>query len=132
MHRFAQIVALCLALAGVETLHGIVRIRLLLPRLGRLRAQRISIVSGSLLALLVCALSVPQLGVTAGAELLALGVVLALFMAGYDVAVSRWLMKRGWRAIRADFDPRQGNLLVVGLAVLAAAPALVMLLAGKT
>ena len=40
----ARIASLCLALAGVETLHGIARTVLLVPRIGKARARKVGIV----------------------------------------------------------------------------------------
>lgn len=118
--------ALCLALAGVETLHGIARMRLLVPRIGVKRAQRISIVTGSLLALLVCSLGVPGLGLHSRTSQLGLGLVLATFMAAFDILLGRFVARRAWEVVLQDFDPRRGNLLVFGLLVLVLAPLLVM------
>lgn len=122
----ARLVALCLALAGTEMLHGIARTLLLARRLGPRRAKRWSIVSGSALVVGVCGLLVPGLGLQGNGELAGLGLFLAAFMAGFDVAVGRLVMKLPWPAILEEFDLRRGNLLPVGLAVLAAAPLLVM------
>jgi hypothetical protein len=129
MELSARILGLCLALAAVETLHAIARMRLLVPRLGKRRAVRWSIVSGSLLALGVRFLFVPAMDLRHPGALLALGAGLAVFMAAFDVVVARLLMRRPWPAVAADFDPRQGNLLLLGLVFLALAPLLVMSLA---
>ncbi|NTW85089.1 MAG: hypothetical protein HGB30_02880 [Holophagaceae bacterium] len=118
--------ALCLALAGVETLHGLARMRFLVPRIGMKRAQRISIVTGSLLALLVCSVGVPGLGLHSRTSLLGLGLVLAAFMAAFDMLIGRLVARRSWKVVLQDFDPRRGNLLVFGLLVLLLAPLLVM------
>lgn len=126
----ARFVSLCLALAGVETLHGIARLKWLVPRLGRRRAQQVGIVTGSLLALAVCWLAVPGFGLAGGRQLLALGLALAVFMAGFDVLIARVVARRPWAAVRADFDPRSGNYLLLGLLFLVVAPLLVMALAG--
>lgn len=125
-----HVLSLCVALAGTETLHGIARTALLAPRVGKARAIRLSIVSGSLLAFAVCWWLVPGVGLATIAQHLALGVVLALFMAGFDLAMGLLLLRRTWRKVLADFDPRTGNLLVFGLALLAVMPAVVALLRG--
>jgi hypothetical protein len=53
-----RVFALCVVLAGTETLHGIARTVLLVPRVGKDRALRLSIVSGSMLAFAACYLLV--------------------------------------------------------------------------
>jgi hypothetical protein len=125
-----RVLALCVVLAGTETLHGIARTVLLVPRVGKERALKLSIVSGSLLALAVCYLLVPGIGLTTAAGHLYLGVVLALFMACFDAAMGRLLLRRSWAKVASDFNPATGNYLVFGLAVLVVAPLLVAWLRG--
>jgi hypothetical protein len=117
-----RVLALCVVLAGVETLHGIARTVLVVPRLGKARALKLSIVTGSALAFGVCLLLVPGLGLRGAGPHLVLGGVLAAFMAGFDLLMGRWLLRRPWRKAWADFDPRTGNYLVFGLLALALMP----------
>lgn len=70
---FLRVLALCVALAGVETLHGIARTVLLAPRIGKARAVQLSVVSGTLLAFGVCALLVPGIGLQGARQHLFLG-----------------------------------------------------------
>ena len=123
-----RVLALCVVLAGTETLHGIARTVWLAPRVGKSRATQLSIVSGSLLAFGVCYLLVPGVGLVSLPGHLALGAVLALFMAGFDAALGKWLLRRSWRKILNDFNPATGNYLLFGLALLIVFPLLVALL----
>lgn len=123
-----RVLALCVVLAGTETLHGIARTLWLAPRVGKARATQLSIVSGSLLAFGVCYLLVPGVGLVSLPGHLALGAVLALFMASFDVALGKWLLRRSWRKILDDFNPATGNYLLFGLALLVVFPLLVTLL----
>lgn len=123
-----RVLALCVVLAGTETLHGIARTVWLAPRVGKARATQLSIVSGSLLAFGVCYLLVPGVGLVTVQAHLALGAVLALFMASFDAALGKWLLHRTWRKILDDFNPATGNYLLFGLALLVVFPSLVALL----
>jgi hypothetical protein len=123
-----RVLALCVVLAGTETLHGIARTVWLAPRVGKARATQISIVSGSLLAFVICYLLVPGVGLVSQPGHLALGAVLALFMAGFDAALGKLLLRRSWRKILDDFNPATGNYLLFGLALLVVFPLLVTLL----
>ncbi len=125
-----RLAALALALAAAETLHGIARMTLLVPRIGLRKALAVSIVTGSLLAFAVCAAMVPGLGLRGPRALVLLGLWLAAFMAAFDILIGRLAARRSWKALSKDFDPRTGNYLVVGLASLAACPWLVMALRG--
>jgi hypothetical protein len=122
--------ALCVALAGVETLHGIARTVLVAPRIGKARALKLSVVSGTLLAFGVCWLGVPGIGLLGAMPHLLLGLGLAAFMAGFDIAFGRWMLHFTWRRILADFNPAGGNYLSPGLLVLAGLPLLVGWLRG--
>ncbi|MCZ2407310.1 MAG: hypothetical protein LC097_11360 [Burkholderiales bacterium] len=124
--EFVRILALCIALAGVETLHGIFRATVLVPRIGKSRALKLSIVTGSALAFGVCYLLVPGIGVVKSAGLLAIGLVLALFMAGFDIALAKMLLRQPWAKVFQDFDPRTGNYLSFGLLLLVFFPYAVM------
>lgn len=124
--EFMRILALCIALAGVETLHGIFRATVLVPRIGKSGALKLSIVTGSALAFGVCYLLVPGIGVVQPAGLLAIGLALALFMAGFDIALAKMLLRRPWAKVFRDFDPRTGNYLSFGLLLLVFFPYVVM------
>jgi len=117
-----RIAALCVVLAGAETLHGIARTVLVVPRIGKDRALRWSALSGSLLAFAICLVLVPGIGLRGPAAHLALGAVLAAFMAAFDLAIGRWLMRKPWAKLWPDFDPRTGNYLSLGLVFLLFAP----------
>jgi hypothetical protein len=118
-------VALCVVLACAETLHGIARTVLIVPRIGKDRAIKLSALTGTLLALLICWLLVPGIGLGSPAAHLLLGIVLAAFMATFDIAMGRWLMRKTWARIWPDFDPRTGNYLLYGLLALCIIPLLV-------
>lgn len=120
-----HILSLCLALAGAEMLHGIARTVLLAPRIGKARALKLSIVSGTLLAFGVCLLLVPGIGLDGLGPHLVLGVGLSAFMAAFDIAIGRLVMRLKWPRLRRDFNPASGNYLSVGLVLLAGIPALV-------
>jgi hypothetical protein len=121
-----RIASLCLALAGVETLHGVFRATVLVPRMGKARSLKAGIVTGSALAFGVCYLLVPGTGITSTMGLVALGMVLAVFMAGFDIALAKALLKLPWKKVLQDFDPRTGNYLSLGLALLVFFPYVVM------
>ena len=117
-----RVLLLCVLLASAETLHGIVRAAVLVPRIGKKRALKVSIVSGSLLAFTVCWFVVPGMGIQGDGPLLSLGVTIAVFMASFDVTLGKLVLKRPWRKAFDDFDPRTGNYLLFGVLLLTAFP----------
>ncbi|MDO8331411.1 MAG: hypothetical protein Q7T36_13180 [Fluviicoccus sp.] len=123
-----RVLSLCVLLASAETLHGIFRAAVIVPRIGKKRALKISIVTGSLLAFAVCWFVVPGMGIRGTGPLLGLGVTIALFMASFDVMLGKLVLKRPWRKAFIDFDPRAGNYLLFGVLLLITFPWVVMAL----
>ncbi|MGM9515961.1 hypothetical protein ACS5PK_17055 [Roseateles sp. DB2] len=122
-----RMASLCVLLACAETLHGIARTTLVVPRLGKGRAIKLSALTGTLLAFCICWLRVPGIGLQTAGEHLALGLGLAAFMAVFDMAIGRWVMRKSWAKLWPDFDPRTGNYLLFGLLGLCVIPLLVWL-----
>jgi hypothetical protein len=120
-----RIAALCVVLACAETLHGIVRTTVVTPRIGKELAIKLSALTGTVLACLICMALVPGIGLRSPGAHLLLGVGLSVFMAGFDIAIGRLLMRKPWARIWPDFDPRTGNYLAYGLLALSVIPLLV-------
>lgn len=120
-----RIASLCVALAGAEMLHGIVRTVWLARRVGKERAIKLSVFSGTALAFLVCYAMVPGIGLQGMPQHLMLGAVLAAFMALFDIAVGKLVMRLPWPRIWRDFNPASGNYLSFGLVALSLLPVLV-------
>jgi O-antigen/teichoic acid export membrane protein len=120
-----RIIALCVVLAGAETLHGIARTVFVIPRIGKERAIKLSALTGTLLALAICWLLVPGINLKSPTAHLFLGIVLAAFMASFDIAIGKWLMRKSWAKIWPDFNPGSGNYLLYGLLALCFIPLVV-------
>ena len=128
---FLRFASLCVLLAGAETLHGIARTVLLAPRVGKVLAIKLSVVTGTLLAFGLCYFFVPGVGAAGVREHLLLGLGLAGFMAAFDVAIGRLVMRFKWPRIWQDFNPKSGNYLSIGLVLLAFIPSFVWWLRGS-
>lgn len=130
MEMVIHTLALCIVLAGAETLHGIARTVFLAPRLGRSRAIRLSIISGTTMAFGICYVLVPGIGLSTVFAHFMLGIVLAFFMASFDLVIGVLLMKRSLAMTLNDFNPTTGNLLLFGLAALIFIPTVVAYIRG--
>ena len=117
-------------LASVETLHGIARSIFVVPRIGNKRAKQYSVISGTLLALAVCYIMVPWLNINVVYQLILIGLVLAVFMASFDIILARFVVKMKWESIINDFNPVKGNYLIFGMISLIIIPYAVMKLKG--
>lgn len=89
-------------IAGAEVLHGILRTKLLNPRVGDRRARQIGVVTGVLLNFLITWLALPWMlaGTTAGpGELLAVGAGWTGLMLAFDLWFGRWVFRFSWPRI---------------------------------
>ncbi len=120
-----RIVSLCVVLAGAEMLHGIARTVWVVPHLGKERALKLSALTGSALAFVICWLLVPPMQLQGALAHGLLGLVLAAFMAAFDLAIGRFVMRKAWHKLWPDFNPATGNYLLYGLLFLCVAPLLV-------
>jgi hypothetical protein len=125
-----NLLALCFTLAGVETLQGIFRNAFIAPKIGTKKAKQLTLMSGVLLMFAVCYVWIPTLGLEGVGPLLLVGLLLASFMALFDLILGRYLIGMKWRVVFKDFDPRQGNYILIGLLVLVFIPLIVMELRG--
>ena len=93
--------------------------------MGKERAVKLSALTGTLLAFAICWLLVPGINLQSPSAHLLLGAVLAGFMATFDVAVGKLLMRKSWAKIWPDFNPKTGNYLLYGLLALSFIPLVV-------
>lgn len=126
-----RIVSLCVVLAGAETLHGIVRTVWVVPRIGKERALKLSAITGSALAFVICWLLVPPMQLQGAVAHGLLGLTLATFMAAFDLAIGRFVMHKPWHKLWPDFNPATGNYLLYGLLFLCVTPLLVSWLSAQ-
>jgi hypothetical protein len=119
-----------LAIALAETLHGIVRVKLLNRRLGDRRARRVGVFTGSVIILTIGWYVVPWIGLSSATESILVGALWLALMLSFDVAFDRFYLHFSWRRIASDFDVRKGNLLAFGMVVLFFAPLVIARLRG--
>lgn len=112
----------CLVIAMAETIHGILRVRLLNRRVGDHRARQIGVGTASLIILAIAWLTVPWIAPASRGDALAVGGLWLAVMLAFEVSLGRFVFHAAWDRILADFDLRRGGLLGFGMLVLAAAP----------
>ncbi|MBK7530865.1 MAG: hypothetical protein IPI47_09655 [Piscinibacter sp.] len=93
--------------------------------------MKLSVATGTLLAFGLCFFLVPDIGAVGVGEHLLLGLGLAGFMAAFDIAIGRLVMRLKWARIWQDFNPSSGNYLSIGLILLAFLPTVVWWLRAK-
>jgi hypothetical protein len=117
-----KIICFYVLVAAGETLNGIARTVLLNRRVGVRSAKRVSMISALSLCLLICHFYVPLLHIRSDRGLLLLGVSLSSFMLVFDIVLARFVVKARWETILDDFNLFRGNLLAVGMVVMAFCP----------
>lgn len=118
------------AIAAAETVHGILRIKFLNRRLGDRRARQVGVFSGSMIILLIGWLAVPWIGVRSIEESLWIGLLWLVLMLAFDLAFGRFYLRFPWKRLAADFDPRKGGFLGLGMLVLFVTPMIAAKLRG--
>ena len=82
----------------------------------------IAMVSALSLCLLICYFYIPMLNIHTDSGLILLGVSLSLFMFAFDVTLGRLVMKAKWTSIFDELNLLKGNLLAVGMVLMAFCP----------
>jgi hypothetical protein len=121
--------AIWLLIILAETIHGMLRELILVPRIGAEASSRIGWPLGLVLVYLIAILSARWIGLSATTALLHLGLVWAGLTFLFEIVVG---LARSYDAARilAELNPAQGGLMGVGLIVMALAPLLAARLRG--
>jgi len=106
----------------LEVIHGVLRTIWLVPRVGDLHARQVGVLVGSLLILVVSALTIRWIGARRCRDLLRIGLLWVVLMVGAEILLGRVVFGYPWSRIAEDFDVTRGGLLGFGMLVLAAAP----------
>ena len=128
LYDITRIVCFYVLVASGEMLNGIARTLYLNKRMGVMNAKRISVLPALLICLIICYFYVPTTGITTDKGLLILGISLSSFMLLFDIVLGVFVMKVRWSIIMDDLNLCKGNLLGVGLIVMAFCPLLSSLL----
>lgn len=110
-----------LAIVVAETIHGILRGLFLVPAIGDLPSRQVGVATGSLIILVIAILASRWLGARTRRSQLQVGVTWVVLMLAFEIGLGRAL-GFGWDRLLADYDPRQGGFMVLGLMVLLLAP----------
>lgn len=114
-----------LIIAAAEVLQGILRVRFLNRRVGDHRARQVGVATGCGLIFGIAWFSVPWIGAKTWPGLLGVGLLWFALMLTFDLSFGRLVFRAPWSRIAADFDPRRGNFLGLGMIFVFAAPLLV-------
>jgi apolipoprotein N-acyltransferase len=108
----------------IETVHGVLRAMLLVPRVGDLPARQIGVFTGSLLILAVTYLSLGWLRLDWPRLRIVVGIVWALLTLAFEAILGRIVLGYPWSRLAADYNPAHGGLMGLGLLVMVFAPSI--------
>ena len=120
-----------LVIAVLEVAQGALRVRYLNRPLGDRRARQVGVLTGSLLILIIAWVAVPWIAARSSAAWFGVGGVWLGVMLALDLYFGRVVFRASWSRLAAEFDPRRGGWLALGMLVLFLAPILVASLQGR-
>jgi hypothetical protein len=110
-----------LLMMAIETIHGLLRNRFLVPFIGDVGAHQIGVLIGSALILAIAILLIGWIHPTSERALLTIGALWLVLTLAFEFGLGRAL-GRPWAALLADYDLTRGGLLSIGMVVLALSP----------
>ncbi len=110
-----------LLMMAIETIHGVLRNRFLVPIIGDVASRQIGVLIGSALILAIAILTIGWIHPTSERSLMTIGALWLTLTLAFEFGIGRAL-GRPWAAMLADYDLSRGGLLSVGMVVLALSP----------
>lgn len=113
--------AVWLLLITAEVIHGIVRTLLLTPVVGDLRARQLGVLTGSLLIVLITALTIRWIRASRRRTLLMIGGTWVVLTVAFEIGLGR-MMGYSWERLGSDYNLIEGGLLPIGFVIMATSP----------
>jgi hypothetical protein len=105
----------------IESIHGVLRNRFLIPVIGVVGSSQIGVLVGSALILAIAILLIGWIHPASEGSLIKIGALWLALTLGFEFGLGRTL-GRTWDAMFADYDLSRGGLLSIGMVVLALSP----------
>ena len=121
--------AVWLLLITAEVAHGIVRALVLTPVVGDFRARQLGVFTGSLLILLITALTIRWIRANRLRTLLTIGSLWVALTVSFEISLGR-MLGYSWERIASDYNMLEGGLLPIGFVIMATAPLIAVRLKG--
>ena len=122
--------AVWLLLIVAEVIHGTVRMLVLTPLVGDFRARQIGVFTGSLLILLITALTIRWIPASGPRTLVTIGSAWVVLTVAFEIGLGRLVLGYSWERLGADYDVLEGGLLPIGFVILAVSPLIAARLRG--
>ena len=125
----ARAFAVWLLLITGEVVHGIVRTLVLTPVVGDFRARQLGVFTGSLLILLITALTIRWIRASWARTLLMIGSAWVILTVAFEISLGR-MMSYSWERLGSDYNMLEGGLLPIGFVIMATSPLIAARLRG--
>jgi hypothetical protein len=112
-------------IAVLEVIHGILRAKVVAPKIGDLRSRQVGVFTGSLIFFLVALLSFDWIGIKTSDQALFVGGIWIFCMLVFEFTVGRFIFHFSWKWLLNDFNFMKGRLLAFGMLFLTLSPYLV-------
>jgi hypothetical protein len=129
MRLAARAFAVWLLLITAEVVHGIVRTLVLTPVVGDFRARQLAVFTGSLLILLITALTIRWIHASRPRTLLIVGSAWVVLTVAFEIGLGR-MMGYSWKRLGSDYNLLEGGLLPIGFVIMATSPLIAARLRG--
>ncbi len=120
-----------LLIAGVETIHGILRAKFLAPGVGDFRSRQIGVITGSLLIFFISFSTFPYFSYQSSLEAIIVGFQWLLLMLAFEFLLGRFVFGFSWKWLLQEYAFRKGKILIFGMIFLLFAPYLSGIVKGR-
>jgi hypothetical protein len=125
MELFLRAFLIWILIAVLEVFHGIVRAKIIAPKIGDLRSRQLGVFTGSLIFFAVTLVCFDWIGIASIDQSLAVGALWLFFMLVFEFSVGHFVFHFSWKWLLNDFNLFKGRLLAIGMLFLTLSPYLV-------
>lgn len=122
--------AVWLVIIGVESVHGALRMKFLVPIVGDFRAGQICVFTGALLIFGIAWLFIRWIRAETARSLVTVGIGWVVLTVLFEAGLGRLALDYSWGRIFSEYDLSRGGLMSLGVVFLALAPLLAARLRG--
>ena len=125
MNLYTKSVIVWLLIAFAETIHGILRAKLLVPKVGDLRSRQIGVFSGSIIIFIITFYSLSFIGPKTTSDTFIIGGIWLIFMLLFEFLVGHFIFRFPWKWLLDEYNVKKGRLLIFGMIFLFTVPYIV-------
>ena len=102
-------------IALTETIHGILRTKFLVPRVGDFRSRQIGVATGSLLIFVITLNTLKWLNPSNNSQALEIGIIWFVLMLIFEFVIGHYFFRFPWKWLLDEYNIIKGKLLLFGI-----------------